>query len=79
MASREGFQKLILRDEFEAWESEGNNIIDARDEGTDKEIVGQLSESYYDDGNFLMEGVQPTITSDVKLCCGDTNLQDGWK
>ena len=79
MASREGFQKLILRDEFEAWESEGNNIIDARDEGTDKEIAGQLSESYYDDGNFLMEGVQPTITSDVKLCRFDTNLQDGWK
>ena len=69
----------MSRNKFDAWESEDNNIIDARDEGADKEIAGQLSESNYNDDNFLMEGVQPTITSDVKLCRGDTNLQDGWK
>ena len=69
----------MSRNEFDVWESEGNNILDATDEGADKKIAGQLSESNYNDGNFLIEGVQPTITSDVKLCRGDTNLQDGWK
>ena len=59
----------MSRNEFDVWESEGNNILDATDEGADKKIAGQLSESNYNDGNFLIEGVQPTTTSDVMSNC----------
>ena len=61
----------MLRNEIEAQGSEGNNIIDARDEDIEEEIAGQLSESHYDDGNFLpLQGMSN---------CGETNLQEGWK
>ena len=60
----------MLRNEIEAQGSEGI-IIDARDEDIKEEIAGQLSESHYDDGNFLPLQVMSN--------CGETNLQEGWK
>ena len=48
----------------------GRRGIILLDEDIEEEIAGQLSESHYDDGNFL-----PLQVSN----CDETNLQEGWK